>query len=303
MSVSLSRPGPEPPKPISPSAPSASQVGSSASVRIPRQRATRSSHLLAPVVEDPLRHQPGVRVVPDVEVQVGQRLGVLGHRAADREAVGEGHDGIVGTAVRRGRKVRRRASGPGTKSTAVMPSAAQGQDGQAVREEGPHLPRPRRGERHSRLAIGGTSAPRRAIADRRRTASGRGTPRTASRPAYHSAYGGMAISMSSASSATTASTSDALPGRDEGRHGLADPPVAHLPEHRAAGSAREGGRARRPGPAAARSSPTATVVSRLSAVSAAENASTSRNTSTARCRGGRCWSAATNASSTASRCS
>ena len=47
----------------------------------------------------------------------------------------------------------------------------------------------------------------------------------------------------------------------------------------------------------------ATVVSSVSATSRAEKPSTSRRTRTARCRAGRCWSAATKASSTDSRCS
>ena len=47
----------------------------------------------------------------------------------------------------------------------------------------------------------------------------------------------------------------------------------------------------------------ATVVSSDSATSRAEKPSTSRRISTARCRGGSCWSAATKASSTLSRCS
>jgi hypothetical protein len=45
------------------------------------------------------------------------------------------------------------------------------------------------------------------------------------------------------------------------------------------------------------------VVSSISATSLAENPSTSRRISTARWFAGRCWSAATNASSTLSRCS
>ena len=49
--------------------------------------------------------------------------------------------------------------------------------------------------------------------------------------------------------------------------------------------------------------PEATVVSSDSAVSLAEKPSTSRRISTARWLGGRCWSAAMKASSTASRCS
>jgi hypothetical protein len=47
----------------------------------------------------------------------------------------------------------------------------------------------------------------------------------------------------------------------------------------------------------------ATVVSSDAAVSSAENPSTSRRISTARWLGGRFWSAAMKASSTASRCS
>ena len=47
----------------------------------------------------------------------------------------------------------------------------------------------------------------------------------------------------------------------------------------------------------------ATDVSSVSATSAAEKPRTSRMISTARCVAGRCWRAATNASSSASRCS
>ena len=45
------------------------------------------------------------------------------------------------------------------------------------------------------------------------------------------------------------------------------------------------------------------LLSSISATSAARKPSTSRSTSTARWRGGRCWSAATKASDTASRAS
>jgi hypothetical protein len=61
-------------------------------------------HPLAPVVEDALRHQPGVGVVPDVEVQVGERLGVGRLRGPDGDAFGESHGPIVGlSAPRSGR--------------------------------------------------------------------------------------------------------------------------------------------------------------------------------------------------------
>ena len=89
MSVSLSRPGPEPPKPISPSGLVASQVACLGVGEDVAPAGDALVDLLAPVVEDALRHQPGVGVVPDVEVQVGERLGVRRLRAADRDAVGQ----------------------------------------------------------------------------------------------------------------------------------------------------------------------------------------------------------------------
>jgi hypothetical protein len=44
----------------------------------------RVERLRTPVVEDPLRHQPGVRLLPDLEVQRRERLGVGGPRGPDR---------------------------------------------------------------------------------------------------------------------------------------------------------------------------------------------------------------------------
>ena len=125
---------------------------------------------------------------------------------------------------------------------------------------------------------------------------------TAALPRYHSAYGGMDSSTSSASSATTASTSF----RSQAAMNAAT--VARTwrsPTSRSTSCWLRSGSAVRIVPLARASAlvTDGTVVPRISAVSTAENASTSRSTSTARCSAGRCWSAAMNPSSTASRCS
>ena len=77
MSMSLSRAGPTPENPTSPSASSATQVGSLLAEDV-APALDPLVHLLAAVVEDPLRHQSRVRVVPHVEVQVPECLGVAG---------------------------------------------------------------------------------------------------------------------------------------------------------------------------------------------------------------------------------
>ena len=82
--MSLSRAGPTQANPTSPSASSATQVGFVLAEDV-APPLDPLGHLLAAVVEDPLRHQPGVGVVPHVDVQVRQRLGVAGHAAPDRD--------------------------------------------------------------------------------------------------------------------------------------------------------------------------------------------------------------------------
>ena len=139
---------------------------------------------------------------------------------------------------------------------------------------------------------------------RRPSASGTSARKaaTAARPRYHSAYGGIENSTSSASRATTASTSL----RSHAAMNAAT--VARTwrsPTSRSTSCWLRSGSTALTDPRARASAlvTDGTVVSRISAVSAAEKASTSRSTSTARWSAGRCWSAAMNASSTASRCS
>ena len=80
-------------------------------------------------------------------------------------------------------------------------------------------------------------------------------------------------------------------------------PRRPAPAASTAGCAPAAARPPRRAPAGGRSPPTRWTRGERLPASRAEKPSTSRRISAARCRGGRCWSAATNASSIASRCS